>query len=149
MNRRGVLSMLGMGAAAGPAIAKQYVGNSVMNSSPAIPSTGGWDNFSDKDQAVSWNPVEQLASAKREYEMLTGDASKWITDYVAREWDEYMSGYSSIRIETIDPDIRNMKSFSESAKIRAFIERRAKRRYESQKNHMWSRIQELMKEAGL
>jgi hypothetical protein len=144
MNRRGVLSMLGIGAAAGPAIAKQYVGNSVMNSSPAIPSTGG--EYYDKVEAIPWNPVEQLASAKREYEMLTGDASKWITDYVAREWDEYMSGYSSIRIETIDPDIRNMKSFSESAKIRTFIERKAKRRYENQKNHMWSRIQELMKE---
>jgi len=145
MNRRGVLSMLGIGAAAGPAIAKQYVGNSVMNSSPAIPSTGGYD-YEYKDQAVSWNPVEQLASAKREYEMLTGDGAKWIADYIAREMDEYVSGYSSFRLENIDPDIRNMKSFSEMAKIRMHIERKAKRRLESQKNHMWSRIQELMKE---
>ena len=145
MNRRGVLGMLGIGAAAGPAIAKQYVGNSIIKSSPAIPSTGGYD-YEYKDQAVEWNPVEQLASAKREYEMLTGDASKWIADYVSREWDEYMSGYSSIRLETIDPDIRNMKSFSESTKIRTFIERKAKRRYENQKGHLWSRIQELMKE---
>ena len=143
MNRRGVLGILGIGAAAGPAVVSQLGSQGSVH---AIPSTAGWDNFSDKDQAVSWNPVEQLASAKREYEMLTGDASKWIADYVSREWDEYMSGYSSIRLETIDPDIRNMKSFSESTKIRTFIERKAKRRYENQKGHLWSRIQELMKE---
>jgi len=145
MNRRGVLGMLGIGAAAAPAVVKQYAGNSVIKSSPVIPSTGGYD-YEYKDQAVEWNPIEALNQTKREYEMLTGDASKWITDYVAREWDEYMSGYSSIRLETIDPDIRNMKSFSESTKIRTFIERKAKRRYENQKGHLWSRIQELMKE---
>jgi hypothetical protein len=78
--------------------------------------------------------------------MLTGDGAKWIADYIAREMDEYVSGYSSFRLENIDPDIRNMKSFSEMAKIRMHIERKAKRRLESQKNHMWSRIQELMKE---
>lgn len=140
MNRRGVLGILGIGAAAGPAVVKQYAGNSVIRSSPAIP------DYEYKDQAIEWNPAEALASAKREYAMLTGEPSKWIADYVAREWDEYMSGYSSIRLETIDPDIRNMKSFSESAKVRMYIERRAKRRFESNKNHLLARVQDLMKE---
>jgi hypothetical protein len=141
MNRRGVLGMLGLGAAAGPAVVSQL---GSQGSTLAIPSTGG--EYYDKVEAIPWNPVEQLASAKREYEMLTGDGSRWIADYIAREMDEYVSGYSSFRLENIDPDIRNMKSFSEMAKIRMHIERKAKRRLESQKNHMWSRIQELMKE---
>ena len=139
MNRRGVLGMLGIGAAAGPALVNQYSGKSSL----AIPSTGG-EYY--KDQAVSWNPVEALDSAKREYAMMTGDGAKWVADYIAREMDEYVSGYSSFRVENIDPDIRAMKSFSEMAKIRMHIERKAKRRFESQKNHMWERIQELMKE---
>jgi hypothetical protein len=144
MNRRGVLGMLGLGAAAGPALVNQYA------SDVPVPSTGGvgigYSITKETYDKVEWNPVEALNSAKREYEMLTGDGSRWIADYIAREMDEYVSGYSSFRLENIDPDIRNMKSFSEMAKIRMHIERKAKRRLESQKNHMWSRIQELMKE---
>jgi hypothetical protein len=144
MNRRGVLGMLGLGAAAGPALVNQYA------SDVPVPSTGsvgiGYSITKETYDKVEWNPVEALNSAKREYAMLTGDSAKWIADYIAREMDEYVSGYSSFRLENIDPDIRNMKSFSEMAKIRMHIERKAKRRLESQKNHMWSRIQELMKE---
>ena len=141
MNRRGVLGMLGLGAAVGPAVVSEAV-----LASP-VPSTHGIGYSITKETYDKvWDPVEAFASAKREYTMLTGEPSKWIADYVAREWDEYMSGYSSIRVETIDPDIRNMKSFSESAKVRMYIERRAKRRFESQKNHLWARVQDLMKE---
>jgi hypothetical protein len=137
-----MLGMIGLGAAAGPAVVSEAVRASNVPSTHGIGYQG-----SAKDAYIdTWNPVEALASAKREYAMLTGEPSKWIADYVAREWDEYMSGYSSIRVETIDPDIRNMKSFSESAKVRMYIERRAKRRFESNKNHLWARVQDLMKE---
>jgi hypothetical protein len=141
MNRRSMLGMLGLGAAAGPAVVSEAVRAS------NIPSTHGIGySIAQETCDKVWNPAEALASAKREYAMLTGEPSKWIADYVAREWDEYMSGYSSIRLETIDPDIRNMKSFSESAKVRMYIERRAKRRFESNKNHLLARVQDLMKE---
>jgi hypothetical protein len=141
MNRRSMLGMLGLGCAAGPAV----VSEAVLASN--VPSTHGIGYSITKETYDKvWNPVEALTSAKREYSMLTGEPSKWIADYVAREMDEYMSGYSSVRLETIDPDIRNMKSFSESSKVRMYIERRAKRRFESQKNHLWTRIQEIMKE---
>ena len=143
MNRRGVLGMLGLGAAAGPVVAKEMIYQTSYPSpglsTPAILSTAA-------DSPIPWNPVETLAHVKKEYEVMTGDSSAWIADYVAREMDEYLSGYSSLRLETIDPDIRNMKSLSESAKIRMAIERKAKRRYESTSRNLLHRIQELMKE---
>ena len=140
MNRRSVLGMIGLGAAA-PAVVSQYATNSL---SPPITSTIGYGS---KDEAVdAWNPVEQLADAKREYELLTSDPSKWIADYVSREMDEYRDGYSSFRYESIDADIRALKSFSETAKMRMHIERKAKRRHQSHTTSMLGRIQDLMKQ---
>jgi len=141
MNRRGVLGILGLGAAAGPAVAKDMIYQSSYPSpglsTPAILST---------DSPIAWNPVETLAHVKKEYEMMTGDSSAWIADHIAREYEEYVSGYSSFRLDNIDPDIRNMKSLSESAKMRMHFERKAKRRYESTSRNLLHRIQELMKE---
>jgi hypothetical protein len=143
MNRRGVLGMLGLGAAAGPAVAKEVIYQTSYPSpglsTPAILSTAA-------DSPIPWDPVESLARAKAEYEMVTSDPSAWIADYIAREYEDYVSGYSSIRLDSIDPDIRNMKSISESAKIRMWITRKAQRRYEANKNSLFMRIQELLKE---
>ena len=143
MNRRSMLGFLGLGAAAGPAVAKEMIYQSSYPSpglsTPAILSTAA-------DSPIPWNPVETLAHVKKEYEVMTGNSSAWIADYIARELDEYHSGYSSFRFEHIEPDIRNMKSLSETTKVRMHFERKAKRRYESNKNHLWLRIQELMKE---
>lgn len=140
MNRRGVLGMLGLGAAAGPVVAKEMIYQT------SYPSPGLSTPANFVDQSIPWNPVETLAHVKKEYEVMTGNSSAWIADYVARELDEYHSGYGSFRFEHIEPDIRNMKSLSETTKIRMHFERKAKRRYESNKNHLWLRIQELMKE---
>jgi hypothetical protein len=142
MNRRSMLGVLGLGAAAGPVVAKEMIYQTGGLSTPAIVATQDWKEPGN----IPWNPVEQLAHVKKEYDMMTGDASKWIADYVAREYDEYVCGYSSFRLDNIDPDIRNMKSISESAKMRMFITRKAKRRYESSKDSLFQRIQELMKE---
>ena len=143
MNRRGFMSVLGLGAAAGPLVAQEAVRAS---SFPSTANIGYAITKESMDANIPWDPVETLANARREYDMMTGDASKWIADYVAREYDEYVCGYSSFRLDNIDPDIRNMKSISESAKMRMFITRKAKRRYESSKDSLFQRIQELMKE---
>jgi hypothetical protein len=138
MNRRGVLGMLGLGAAAGPALISQ-------GATPAILTTSG--SYSGKDnitEEIAWSPVEQLADARREYALLTGDREKWVADWFTREWEEYQNGYSSYRLENIDADIRNMKSFSETAKIRAHIMRRAERRADSYTRNTFERIQQLM-----
>lgn len=144
MNRRGFMSMLGIGAAAGPAVAKEMIYKSPGLSTPAILGTQGWTDA--RDQAIAWDPVRQLAEAKQEYERITGDPSKWIADYVARELEEYHNGYSSFRFECIDPDIRNMKSLSETVKMRMYFERKAKRRYDLSKNSLLERIEYLLKE---
>lgn len=140
MNRRSVLGMFGIGAAVGPAVAKE----TIYQSSYPSPGLSTPANF--VDQPTPWNPVETLAHVKKEYEVMTGNSSAWIADYIARELDEYHSGYSSFRLDNIDPDIRNMKSLSESAKMRMYFERKAKRRYESTSRNLLHRIQELMKE---
>jgi hypothetical protein len=142
MNRRSMLGVLGLGAAAGPAVAKEMIYQTGGLSTPAIVATQDWKEPGD----IPWNPVESLARAKAEYNTLIGDPSAWIADYVAREYEEYVCGYSSYRLDNIDPDIRNMKSISESAKMRMFITRKAQRRYEASKNSVFQRIQELMKE---
>jgi len=137
-----MLGVLGLGAAAGPAVAKEMIYQTGGLSTPAIVATQDWKEPGD----IPWNPVESLARAKAEYNTLIGDPSAWIADYVAREYEEYVCGYSSYRLDNIDPDIRNMKSISESAKMRMFITRKAQRRYEASKNSVFQRIQELMKE---
>jgi hypothetical protein len=143
MNRRGVLGMLGLGAAAGPVVAKDMI-YQTSYPSPGLSTPAIYDSA--EPSAIPWDPVETLSRVKAEYNTLTDDPSKWIADYVAREYEEYMSGYSSYRLDNIDPDIRNMKSISESAKMRMYITRKAQRRYESNKNSLFMRIQELMKE---
>ena len=151
MNRRSMLSMLGIGAAGAPLVAKEvYQSMPAMysgKSSLAIPSTSG--EYYSKDQAIAWNPVERLAEAKREYDLLTSDSAKWIQDFITREMDEYLDGYSSFSMDKIDADIRAMKSFSDTAKMRLHIERRAKRRHQRHTASMMGKIQELMKEVGI
>ena len=98
------------------------------------------------DKAELWNPVEQLAEAQKEYDALTKDPAVWIADYVHREYKEYLDGYTSYRYELIDSDIRNMKSFSESAKMRMYLERKARRKQQQISNSVLGRIQMLMKE---
>ena len=139
MNRRGILGMLGMGAVAAPAVVHQYASDAIGANGPSPPI-----GYSDK--AELWNPVEQLAEAQREYDYLTKDPSAWISDYVQREYKEYLDGYTSYRYELIDSDIRNMKSLSESAKMRMYLERKARRKQEQISSSVLGRIQMLMKE---
>jgi len=137
MNRRGILGMLGMGAVAAPAIVHQYAD---VNKNPSAAY------LEKAEQAVLWNPVEQLAEAQREYDYLTKDPAAWVADHVAREWQEYMDGYASYRYDAIDADIRALKSFSESAKMRMFFERKARRKQQQYSKSVLGRIQMLMKE---
>ena len=126
MNRRGVLSMLGIGAAAGPAIAENLV------SQAATPAIGSqfltMNKYSDKVHIAEdyENPLQRLNNVREHFNHLS-DKKKWIDGFVSREMREIYSygNYSN----QIDPDIIAMKSFSMSAKIRMHIQRRAERRY--------------------
>jgi len=90
---------------------------------------------------------DHAASLKRMRDDLfgmTSDPSKWIADRLAEELKDWRMGYSSIRYDSIDPDIRNMKSITETAKMRMYFERRVKRQLETNKTHLTHRIAEYM-----
>ena len=144
MNRRSVLGMLGLGAVAGPAVVSQAV--SEYAQSPGLGAAIG-SQWATEKATLAWNPADELKRVKQDYEFIVNDRSKWIADWIMREYEEIRGGYASnYRYENIDPDIRNMKSISESAKLRMFIERRANYKYESIKNSMFTQIQSLMKQ---
>ena len=140
MNRRSMLSFLGIGA----------VGASTLGAQAGIvPSTHGASYGIDSAAKIAYDTKDHAVYLKDMQEQLsaiTGDPSKWIADRLAEELKDWRMGYSSTHYSSIDPDIRNMKSLSESAKLRMFIERRANYKYESIKNSMFTQIQSLMKQ---
>jgi len=128
MNRRSMLSMLGLGAAAGPAIAE----NLVSQAGTSVPAIGSqfltMNKYSDKVHLAEdyENPLQRLNNIREHYNHLS-DKKKWIDSFVSRELQE-MFRYGNYNNQ-IDPDIMAMKSFSTSAKLRLHIQRRAERRY--------------------
>lgn len=142
MNRRGMLGFLGIGAA-GATLGVQQDMN-------PVPSTHGASYGLDSMVKEVYNTpmVEDRNTAlKRMQEDLfgiTSDPAKWIADRLAEEMKDWRMGYSSIRYDSIDPDIRNMKSITESAKMRMYFERRVRRQHEMNKTHLTHRIAEYM-----
>ena len=128
MNRRSVLGMLGLGAAAGPAIAEGVVSQA----GTSVPAIGSqfltMNKYSDKVYLAedSENPLQRLNNVREHYNHLK-DKKKWIDNFVSRELQEIFR-YGNYHNQ-VDPDIMAMKSFSMSAKIRMHIQRRAERRY--------------------
>ena len=136
MDRRSILGMIGMGAVAGPSIAQEAV-NKYGNPSNPVPYIDGFSHIN-KDH-------EYMKECREKLSYLTTDPSKWIAERMAEELRDYQMGYSGIHYNSIDPDIRNMKSFTESAKMRMYIERRIKRQYESQKTSLMNQLAGYMR----
>lgn len=137
MNRRSILGLLGIGSVAGPAVASE-----------AINKYGHIKQSSSYSGELYLSPMstkEQLNDLQSSYNKLIGNYEGCIADYISRELSDLRNGYSSINLNTLDPDIRCMKSFSETAKIRIQIERRAKRRYEDQKYSLEINIKDLLR----
>lgn len=136
MNRRSALGFLGIGAVTGPAIAQEAV-NKYGDASNPVPYLSGskHDGFihTNKDHDYMKECREKLA-------YLTNDPAEWIANRMAEELRDYHMGYSGIHYNNIDPDIRNMKSITESAKVRMYMERRIKRQYESQKTSLMNQL---------
>jgi hypothetical protein len=57
---------------------------------------------------------------------------------------DWRMGFSGVRFNDIDPDIRNMKSITEVAKMRMYFERRAKRQAEVNQMSLTARIAEYL-----
>jgi hypothetical protein len=110
MIRRGFLAMLGLGPVAAminkpeePSSVLQYYGN------PVAPS-------------VDYSYEKDL------FQTMTTDKHGWVETKKKELVREFFRGYRSPT--SIDPDIRAMKSFSESAKMRLQIQREAEKSYE-------------------
>jgi hypothetical protein len=89
-----------------------------------------------------------LKKMQDELSLITGDPAKWMADRLAEEMKDWRMGYSSIRYAEIDPDIRNMKSITETAKMRMYFERKVRRMHEMQKTSLSHRLAEYMGMTG-
>ena len=141
MNRRSMLSFLGIGAVAGTAVGSRGF------DSP-IPSTQG-SYWIDNKSYVDATPMVKDTSGyikdmQEQLSLITSDPAKWIADRLAEEMKDWRMGYSSIRYDSIDPDIRNMKSITEAAKMRMYFERKVRRQMEINQTSLSHRIAEYM-----
>jgi hypothetical protein len=141
-----MLSFLGIGAVGASTLGTQ----SDMN---PVPSTHGSYYQPEKHYAAHDIPiVKDTAGYVKEMQdqlsSITGNPSKWIADRLAEEMKDWRMGYSSIRYDSIDPDIRNMKSITEVAKMRMYFERKVKRQAEMQQTSLTARIAEYLGMTG-
>ena len=145
MNRRGMLSFLGIGAVG----ASTLSGPSGMNPVPSTHGTTYDIGYSIAKESKYASPmVEDRANTLKLMQDdlfgLTSDPSKWIADKLAEEMKDWRMGYSGVYYANIDPDIRNMKSITETAKMRMFFERKVKRQAEMQQTSLPHRIAEYL-----
>jgi len=143
MNRRSMLSFLGIGAVGASTLGTQSGIN-------PVPSTQGSYYTPEKSYvaydtpAIMENRADTIKRLQADLFDVTSDPAKWIADKLAEEMKDWRMGYSSVRYDSIDPDIRNMKSITETAKMRMYFERRVKRQHEVNKTHLTHRIAEYM-----
>ena len=141
MNRRGMLSFLGIGA-----VGASTLGNPVPSTEA---TTGYWIDKKSWIDATPTTPMVKdpaayLKDMQEQLSSITGDPSKWIADRLAEEMKDWRMGYSGVRYENIDPDIRNMKSISEATKMRMYFERKVKRQMEINQTSLSHRIAEYL-----
>ena len=136
-----MLSFLGIGA----------VGASTLDAQAGImPSTHGMSYGLDNTVKEVYNtPMvkDTTAYVKEMQEQLseiTSDPAKWIAQRVTDEMKDWRMGFSGVRFNDIDPDIRNMKSITEVAKMRMYFERRAARQAEVNQMSLAARIAEYL-----
>jgi phosphoribosylaminoimidazole carboxylase (NCAIR synthetase) len=141
MNRRSVLGMLGLGAAAGPAVVQQMATNPVSPVTSGFPSPGiGKQYIGDQIDTPFIDKAQRLKEMQDQLSIITDESEKWLAEQLAQELKEWRMGYTSIHYANIDPDIRNMKSITESAKMRMYFERKVRRQLENNKDHLMRNI---------
>ena len=142
MNRRSMLSFLGIGAV-GASTLGAHAGNPVPSTEA---TTGYWidkKSYTDATPMVK-DTTDYIKEMQDQLSSITGDPSKWIADRLAEEMKDWRQGYSGVRYENIDPDIRNMKSISEATKMRMYFERKVKRQMEINQTSLSHRIAEYL-----
>lgn len=138
MNRRSMLSFLGIGAVGASTLGTQ---------AGVVPSTQGASYGIDSAAKITYDTKDTTAyvqDMQEQLSLITGDPSKWIADRLAEEMKDWRMGYSSTHYSNIDPDIRNMKSITEAAKMRMYFERKVKRQLEINRQSLSHRIAEYL-----
>ena len=143
MNRRGMLSFLGIGAV-GASTLGAHAGNPV----PSTHSTTYDMAYSITKEPYDIPMVKDTTAYVKEMQeqlsLITSDPAKWIAQRVTDEMKDWRMGFSGVRFNDIDPDIRNMKSITEVAKMRMYFERRATRQAEVNQMSLTARIAEYL-----
>jgi len=138
MNRRSMLSFLGIGAVGASTLGTQ---------ASVVPSTHGALYGIDSAAKIAYDTKDNavyLKDMQEQLSLITGDPAKWIADRLAEELKDWRMGYSSTHYSNIDPDIRNMKSITEAAKMRMYFERKVRRQMEISKQSLSHRIAEYL-----
>ena len=145
MNRRSMLSFLGIGAVGASTLGVQQT-SSVVTPNWKQATTGYWiDNKSYTDATpMVKDTTAYVKDMQEQLSLITSDPAKWIAQRVTDEMKEWRMGFSSVRFNDIDPDIRNMKSITEVAKMRMYFERRAIRQAEVNQTSLTHRIAEYL-----
>ena len=138
MNRRSMLGVLGIGAAVGASGVQQMASNPVTS---GFPSPGIDKQYIGDQIAVpTIDKAQRLKEMQDNLSIITDEPEKWLADALAQELKDWRMGYASITYANIDPDIRNMKSITESTKMRIYFERKVRRQLENNKDHLMRNI---------
>ena len=137
-----MLSFLGIGAVGASTLGAQSGFDN------PVPSTQD-SYWIDKKSYVDATPMVKDTSGyvkemQDQLSSITGNPSKWIADRVTDEMKDWRMGFGGVRLNDIDPDIRNMKSVSETTKMRMYFERRATRQAEVNQTSLTHRIAEYL-----
>jgi len=136
-----MLSFLGIGAVAGTAVGSRGFDNPV----PSTQDSYWIDNKSYVDATPMVKDTSgYIKDMQEQLSSITSDPAKWIAQRVTDEMKDWRMGFSSVKFSEIDPDIRNMKSVTETTKMRMYFERRATRQAEVNEMSLTHRIAEYM-----
>jgi len=139
MLRRAFLSAMGLGPLAATL--------GTQGSAKGIALTGGvnqWATTFPKDApdiAPSWHIADQLKHCRDELLGLE-DKETFFAEYMTNM--KLDMGY--LRVQDVDADIAALKSFSDVAKVRLHMRRRAELRWEQRRNSLTARIADLLRE---
>jgi hypothetical protein len=136
-----MLSFLGLGAVAGTAVGSRGFDSPV----PSKTYDMGYSIVKETyDTPMVKDTTAYVKEMQDQLSLITSDPAKWITQRVTDEMKDWRMGFSSVKFSEIDPDIRNMKSITETTKMRMYFERRATRQAEVNQTSLTHRIAEYL-----
>ena len=142
MNRRSMLSFLGIGAVGASTIGTQA---GIVPSTHETTYDMGYSVVKETyDSSLKKDTAAYVKEMQDQLSLITSDPAKWIAQRVTDEMKDWRMGFGGVRLNDIDPDIRNMKSVTETTKMRMYFERRAIRQAEANQMSLTARIAEYL-----